>query len=68
MPTAALGAVHTDLAHRARALQEPPPTPRPVLAGVVAALILVTATAAIDTSHATERRFERAQATFAHRR
>ncbi|WP_261568557.1 M48 family metalloprotease [Frankia gtarii] len=68
MPTAALGAVHTDLAHRARALQEPPPTPRPVLAGVLAAIILVTATAAIDTSHATERRFERAQAMFAHRR
>ncbi|KJE23663.1 Peptidase family M48 [Frankia torreyi] len=68
MPTAALGAVHTDLAHRARALQEPPPTPRPVLAGILAALILVTAAAAVDTSHVTERRFERAQATFAHRR
>ncbi|MCK9894190.1 M48 family metalloprotease [Frankia sp. AgB32] len=68
MPSAALGAVHTDLAHRARALQQPPPTPRPVLAGVLAALILATAGAAVDTSHATERRFERAQATFAHRR
>ncbi|SBW27947.1 M56 family metallopeptidase [Protofrankia symbiont of Coriaria ruscifolia] len=67
IPTAALGAVHTDLAHRARALREPPPKPRPVLALTLAALILATAAAAVDTSHATEHRFERAQATFAHR-
>ncbi|CAJ62326.1 MULTISPECIES: M56 family metallopeptidase [Frankia] len=66
VPTAALGAVHTDLAHRARALREPPPKPRPVLALTLTALILATAAAALDTSHATERRFERAQATFAH--
>ncbi|WP_261562716.1 M48 family metalloprotease, partial [Frankia tisae] len=66
MPTAALGAVHTDLAHRARALREPPPKPRPALALTLAALILATAAAAVDTSHATEHRFERAQATFAH--
>ncbi|AEH11020.1 MULTISPECIES: M56 family metallopeptidase [Protofrankia] len=67
MPTAALGAVHTDLAHRARALREPPPKPQPVLVLVLAALILATAAAAVGTSRTTEHRFERAQATFAHR-
>ncbi|WP_018505491.1 M56 family metallopeptidase [Parafrankia discariae] len=67
MPTASLGAVDTDLAHRARALREPPPKPQPALALALTALILATAAAAVDTSHTTEHRFEHAQATFAHR-
>ncbi len=67
MPSAALGAAHTNLAHRARALQQPPPKPQRVLVLVLVALIVATAAAALDTSHATERRFEHAQATFAHR-
>ncbi|WP_239308193.1 M56 family metallopeptidase [Frankia sp. Cj3] len=66
-PTVALGAVHTDLAHRARALLDPPPKPRPALAIALAALVLTTAAAAVDTAHTTEGRFERAQATYAHR-
>jgi Zn-dependent protease with chaperone function len=60
--TAALGAVHTDLAHRARALLEPPPKPRPALAVALTALVLLTAAAAVDTAHNTEHQFERAQA------
>ncbi|MCM3882187.1 M48 family metalloprotease [Frankia sp. R82] len=67
MPSAALGAAHTDLAHRARALQQPPPKPQPVLTLILCALMVATAAAALDTSHATERRFEHAQAAFAHR-
>ncbi|ABD11600.1 peptidase M48 [Frankia sp. CcI156] len=66
-PTSALGAVHTDLTHRARALLDPPPKPRPALAVALAALVLATAAAAADTAHTTEHRFEHAQAAYAHR-
>jgi hypothetical protein len=65
-PADTLGAVHTELGHRARALQGPAPTRRPALTIALTVIILATAVAAVDTSRVTEDRFEHAQTTFAH--
>jgi len=61
-----LAATDTGLAHRARALLDPPPRRRPALTGALAALVVVTATAAVTTEHLTERRFEHARSGYAH--
>ncbi len=63
-PAVALGAAHSDVADRARALLAAPPRRRPILAAALAALALLTVAAAGQTAHDTEHRFEQAQAAY----
>jgi len=63
-----LAAADTHLEQRTRALLGPPPRRRPALAGALAALMLLTAGAAIGTEHLTEHRFEQARAAYSHPR
>ncbi|MBL7492778.1 M48 family metalloprotease [Frankia sp. AgB1.9] len=63
-----LAAVDTEVGHRTRALLQPAPPPRRILAAGVTALIVVTVLAAIDTEHRTERRFEHARTEYARQR
>jgi Ser/Thr protein kinase RdoA (MazF antagonist) len=60
----ALDAANGDVADRARALLAGPPRRRPILAAALAALALLTMTAAGRTAHDTEHRFEQAQAAY----
>jgi hypothetical protein len=63
-----LTATDTDLAHRTRALLAPAPGPHRITAAALIALIALTAVAAVDTAHRTERRFEHARAAYLHSR
>ncbi|MEP6462126.1 MAG: M56 family metallopeptidase [Frankiaceae bacterium] len=63
-PAAALTAVDSGVAERARALLAGPPRPRPLLAAAVVAVVLATTAAAAETSHETASRFERAEALY----
>jgi Zn-dependent protease with chaperone function len=63
-PAAALGAGDAGVADRARALLADPPRQRPVLAAVLAALMLATTASALVTARDTEARFELAQGVY----
>ncbi len=65
IPAAALSAAEGGLTERTRALLAEPPRPRRALTAVVAALVLATSAAAVETGHDTEHRFELAQALYA---
>jgi hypothetical protein len=64
-PVLALPGVEGDLVERTRALLAAPARRRPLLAGAVAGLILLTGAAATVTAHSTEDRFETAQIAYA---
>lgn len=64
IPAAALPAAEGGLAERTRALLAGPPRPRRALTALVAALVLASTAAAVETAHDTEHRFELAQALY----
>jgi beta-lactamase regulating signal transducer with metallopeptidase domain len=64
VPAAALGAAASGVGDRAHALLAAPPRRRRVLATALAALVLATVGAAVETAHDTESLFEAAQAAY----
>jgi len=64
-PALALSGVDGDLVDRTRALLTAPAPRRPLLAGLVAALVVLTGAAVLVTAHGTEDRFEAAQTVYA---
>jgi hypothetical protein len=67
-PAVALAGVGGDVVERTRALLAPPTRRRPLLAGAVAALVLVTGVAVSVTARSTEDRFEAAQSMYVEHR
>jgi Zn-dependent protease with chaperone function len=61
----ALPGVEGDLVERTRAMLTPPARRRPLLAGIVAALVLTSGAAVLVTASGTEDRFETAQTVYA---
>jgi hypothetical protein len=64
-PALALPAVDGDLVDRTRALLTAPAPRRPLLAGLVAGLVVVAGAAVLVTAHGTEDRLETAQSVYA---